>query len=178
MLDGISRVKQHLSRKHAPEFYCEYCMAVLPNKQAHQAHVEARACSYRACRFPGITHQQQRELSRRSKPNLSEPERWFAIWDIVFPGRPRPASPYIDTDLSEDLCQFKEFAEAFGPAIVATQMQVRLADAEPGEAAEEENVAGWAWRRTSSAAESEFESGPRDRSTERSFVIGGSAKLA
>ncbi|AEO68134.1 uncharacterized protein THITE_160214 [Thermothielavioides terrestris NRRL 8126] len=139
-LDGISRVKQHLGRKHAPEFYCEYCMAVLPDKQAHQAHVEARACSYRACRFPGITHQQQRELSRRSKPNLSEPERWFAIWDIVFPDQPRPASPYIETDLSEDLCQFKEFAEAFGPAIVAAQMQLGLADAEPGEAAEEKST--------------------------------------
>jgi hypothetical protein len=27
-LDRISRVKQHLNRKHAPDFYCEFCLLV------------------------------------------------------------------------------------------------------------------------------------------------------
>ncbi|KAL2258531.1 hypothetical protein VTK26DRAFT_8128 [Humicola hyalothermophila] len=122
-LDGIARVKQHLSRKHAPEFYCEFCLEVLPDKDAHRRHVESRKCSYRSCKFSGITHQQQRELSRRSKPNMSESDRWFAVWDIVFPDKTRPASAYMDSDLSEDLCRFREFAQARGPAIVAAEMQ-------------------------------------------------------
>ncbi|KAK4153983.1 hypothetical protein C8A00DRAFT_33236 [Chaetomidium leptoderma] len=124
-LDGIARVKQHLNRKHAPQFYCEYCMEILPDNESHRRHVESRTCTYRACSFSGITHQQQRELSRRSRPNSSERERWFAIWDIVFPGRPRPASPHIDTELSEDLCQFMEFVGAPGPAAIAAAEVLR-----------------------------------------------------
>ncbi|KAK4149066.1 hypothetical protein C8A00DRAFT_38347 [Chaetomidium leptoderma] len=35
----------------------------------------------------------------------------------------RPPSPYIDAELSEDLCQFREFAEANGPDIMTAEMQ-------------------------------------------------------
>ncbi|GAB1311482.1 hypothetical protein MFIFM68171_01692 [Madurella fahalii] len=122
-LDGIARVKQHLSRRHTPDFYCEFCMAVFSDQEDHQRHVQSRSCSYRSCKFTGITHQQHRQLSRRSKPNLSEQERWFAIWDIVFPSHPRPASAYMDSDLSEDLCQFREFAQLRGPAMILAEIQ-------------------------------------------------------
>lgn len=117
-LDKISRVKQHLTRKHLPAFYCERCMLVLPNEEAHMAHIQIMNCSFQAERFTGITHRQQRELSKKSNPNLSEPDQWFAIWGIVFPNTPRPVSAYMDPDLSEDLCRFKEFAELHGPALI------------------------------------------------------------
>ncbi len=121
-------MKQHLSRKHAPPFYCEFCLAVLPDKESHEIHVRSigKTCSYRECRFPGITHQQQRELSRKLKPNLSEREGWFTVWDIVFPGQPRPSSPYIDMDISEDLCYFKEYLEARVPAVIAAEVQASM----------------------------------------------------
>jgi hypothetical protein len=73
--------------------------------------------------FAGITHQQQRRLSRKSRSSLSEPERWFDIWDIVFPGRPRPASPYVDANFSEDLSRFREFAHGRGLAILAAEVR-------------------------------------------------------
>jgi hypothetical protein len=122
-LDKISRVKQHLIRKHTPDFYCEFCLLILLDKESHQRHIESRICSYRSCEFSGITHHQQRELSRKSKPSLSESDQWFAIWDIVFPNRPRPTSSYIDPDLSEELCQFREYAQLFGPAVLAEEIR-------------------------------------------------------
>lgn len=123
-LKDTSRVKQHLSRKHAPEFYCERCMAVFPDHGTHQAHIRSTPiCHPRSQGFAGITHQQQRQLSRKSKASLSERERWFAIWDIVVPGQPKPASPYIDSNLSEDLNRFREFAHSRGPAMIAAEMR-------------------------------------------------------
>ena len=122
-LKGISRVKQHLDRKHAPDFYCEFCLLVSLDEESHQSHVKSRSCSFQSCEFTGITHSQRHQLSRKSKPNLPEPDQWFAIWDIVFPKQPRPTSAYMDPDLSEDLCQFREYAQRLGPARLAEVMQ-------------------------------------------------------
>ena len=122
-LKGISRVKQHLDRKHAPDFYCEFCLLVSFDEESHQSHIKSRSCSFQSCEFTGITHSQRYQLSRKSKPNLPESDQWFAIWDIVFPDQPRPTSAYMDPDLSEDLCQFREYAQRLGPARLAEVMQ-------------------------------------------------------
>ncbi|KAI9148359.1 Pyriculol/pyriculariol biosynthesis cluster transcription factor [Paramyrothecium foliicola] len=52
-------------------------------------------------------------------PTPLEAEKWFIIWDIVFPGIPRPSSPYLDGQLTEDCALFQEHALNMGPAIVA-----------------------------------------------------------
>ncbi|KAL2128542.1 hypothetical protein VTI74DRAFT_9040 [Chaetomium olivicolor] len=125
-LQNTSRVKQHLARSHAPAYYCECCMTIFTDDHTHRQHVrEERTCTPRPpyYLFPGLTHQQQRQLSRKSRPGLSESERWFAIWDIVFPNYPRPSSPFIDANLSEDVCRFQEFALVRGPALVAAQIR-------------------------------------------------------
>ncbi|KAK3995212.1 hypothetical protein QBC44DRAFT_320686 [Cladorrhinum sp. PSN332] len=122
-LHGISRVKQHLTRKHLPAFYCERCMLVLPDERTHLAHIQIMNCSFQSEKFNGITHRQQRELSKKSNPSLSVTEQWFAIWGIVFPNTPRPLSAYMDPDLSEDLCRFREFAELHGPGLIAEEIR-------------------------------------------------------
>ncbi|KAK4159548.1 hypothetical protein QBC43DRAFT_272298 [Cladorrhinum sp. PSN259] len=128
-LDKISRVKQHLTRKHLPAFYCERCMLVLQSEEAHRAHLEGEmTCSFQSERFTGITYRQQRELSKKSNPSLSEPDQWFAIWGIVFPNNPRPASAYMDPDLSEDLCRFREYAELHGPLFIAAEIRSSQAE--------------------------------------------------
>lgn len=127
-LDMISRVKQHLARKHTPTFYCERCFTQFTEERSHQAHMreETERCRWDAsARLDGISHQQHRELSRKSKTDLTESEKWFAIWDIVFPGHPKPSSPYMDPGLSEDFCSFREFSQSRGPAILAEELQTR-----------------------------------------------------
>ena len=128
ILSNTSRVKQHLLRKHSPNFYCQRCPAIFPNQETLDQHiqVEVVTCPCREYSFTQITYQQRLQLSTKSKTNLPEADQWFAIWDIIFPGRPRPSSPYIDAKLSEDLCRFREFAEADGPDIMTAEMQHSL----------------------------------------------------
>ncbi len=128
ILGNASRVKQHLLRKHSPNFYCQRCHAIFPNEETLGQHIQVQivTCPHREYSFPQITYQQRLQLSTKSKTDLSEADRWFAIWDIIFPGQPRPSSPYIDAELSEDLCRFREFAESDGPDIMTTEMQRSL----------------------------------------------------
>ncbi|KAJ0120695.1 hypothetical protein J7T55_015427 [Diaporthe amygdali] len=64
----------------------------------------------------GITQTQQNGLNRYSDRNADEKEQWYVIWDYIFPdGRtPRPSSPYVNQDLSEDMSSFREFSHSEG----------------------------------------------------------------
>jgi hypothetical protein len=73
----------------------------------------------------GITHQQDRQLRKRSNPLLSESEQWFVIWDGLFPGHPRPSSAYLDSSLSEDLCQYREYVRRNGHEVLAQELRSR-----------------------------------------------------
>ena len=75
------------------------------------------------CRFPGITHEQRHQLSMKSNSKLSEADKWFAIWDILFPEQPRPATPYLEGSLSKHMRQFREFSQARSPAIIAAEIE-------------------------------------------------------
>ncbi len=128
ILSNTSRVKQHLHRNHSPKFYCQRCYAIFPNQETLDQHVQVQVvtCPRHESSFAQITYQQRLQLSIKSKTNLSETDQWFAIWDILFPGQPRPSSLYIDANLSADLCRFREFAEADGPDIMTAEMQRNL----------------------------------------------------
>lgn len=113
-------------------WYCPSCLIIFPDEPNYDQHVRSGTCSHQPCKFNGITHQQQRKISKRSKPNTTDSERWFVIWDIVFPDQTRPASAYMDSELSEDLSRFKEFAQARGPAVMAAEIQANCSAADPG----------------------------------------------
>lgn len=125
-LDKVSRVKQHLTRNHTPTFYCERCLVIFPCEESHEKHVggyEPEQCRRGSvAQLDGISHRQHRELSKKSKPNLAKSEQWFAIWDIVFPHHPRPSSAYVDPGLSEDLCQFREYAQSRGSTMLVDEL--------------------------------------------------------
>ncbi|KAF3018422.1 hypothetical protein E8E14_003931 [Neopestalotiopsis sp. 37M] len=124
-LNMISRVKQHLTRCHYPEFYCEKCLSVFPDEESKQMHLRATPslCEWKSGPLQGITHLQHRKLSRKPVKGSTEPQQWFAVWDIVFPNIDRPSSPYIDPDLSQDLYQYHEFCERQGPRVFIEAFQ-------------------------------------------------------
>ncbi|KAI5460435.1 hypothetical protein BGZ63DRAFT_404903 [Mariannaea sp. PMI_226] len=127
-MDTASRVKQHLVRNHTPDFYCPGCLVIFPEEEVYLSHVrnEIGTCKWDpSVKLDGITHKQRRELSRKSKPGLSDVEKWFAIWDIVFPNDPRPSSPYVDLNLSEEMCALSEYYQSQGPAIFAEEIRKR-----------------------------------------------------
>jgi hypothetical protein len=108
-LKRIRDVKQHLHRRHTPESYCERCLFIFPNDQSHQDHIINALCRREPhAQLDGISHSQHRELCKKSNPAFTEENQWFAIWDILFPESERPFSAYIDSELSVDLCLFRE----------------------------------------------------------------------
>jgi hypothetical protein len=66
----------------------------------------------------GISHSQHRELCKKSNPAFTEENQWFAIWDILFPGSERPFSAYTDSELSADLCLFREHWQNSGQDVL------------------------------------------------------------
>ncbi|KAK1636374.1 hypothetical protein BDP81DRAFT_450269 [Colletotrichum phormii] len=40
--------------------------------------------------------------------NKTDENQWFAIWEILFPGKPKPRSAYMNPDMCEDLSAFQE----------------------------------------------------------------------
>ncbi|KAH8883388.1 hypothetical protein GQ53DRAFT_847029 [Thozetella sp. PMI_491] len=120
-LHGIPRVKQHLSRNHIPKFYCQRCLNIFADEESQNAHVlNQTPCEPHGqeAQLDGLSHQQQRQLSRKSNQTHSERQQWFAIWDIVFPGYQQPASPYMDGRLTEDCALFHKHCLDRGPQIL------------------------------------------------------------
>ncbi|KAH6975069.1 hypothetical protein BKA56DRAFT_82828 [Ilyonectria sp. MPI-CAGE-AT-0026] len=119
-LRRIRDVKQHLTRKHTPEFYCECCCATFDNEDSHRrhvTHVSGEVCVHDpTVVLDGISHQQHRRLSKKSDFKLTDQEQWFSVWDILFPGSQRPDSAYLDFGLSEETSSFREYCFQYGPA--------------------------------------------------------------
>ncbi|KAH8886097.1 hypothetical protein GQ53DRAFT_348418 [Thozetella sp. PMI_491] len=116
-LHGISRVKQHLTRTHTLLFFCLRCRGIFPDRNAREVHVmQDKSCvPDPSATLDGILPEQQLELHRKSDHKLSEAQQWFKIWDIVFPGRGQPCSPYIDSQLSEDCSLLRDYCLDNGP---------------------------------------------------------------
>jgi hypothetical protein len=118
-LTKISYVKQHLSRNHRTPIYCPICMGVFENEEDRDVHTRARSCEERpVAHWEGVSEAQKRQLQKKVPAKMSEKEQWFTIWDIIFPGLPRPQSPYVDSELSEELSAFRDFASGQGPAVL------------------------------------------------------------
>ncbi|KAH8889120.1 hypothetical protein GQ53DRAFT_598089, partial [Thozetella sp. PMI_491] len=123
-LTTIGYVKQHLYRKHTADFYCDYCLVVFEDKNAYDYH---RSMARDQCRrdpsatFEGVSYVQHRMLTRKSKGKLEE--QWFAIWDILFEQKSRPASIFVDFDQSPDFCEFREYCERNGVPIVLDALE-------------------------------------------------------
>ncbi|KAE8448016.1 hypothetical protein EG329_009939 [Mollisiaceae sp. DMI_Dod_QoI] len=129
-LSRIRDVKQHLSRRHTPDRYCQRCLETsFIDEQSLQRHVDLNTCPLKdRALLEGISYQQQRQLSRKSNANLAEESQWFAIWEILFPenlfpGLPRPISAYIDTGLSLDMRLFREYCSIRGPTALREQIE-------------------------------------------------------
>lgn len=87
-------VKQHLRRHHLPPKHCPICGQKFGTESDKNAHIRRTTCEQQEFQHPGLTEYQQEQIDQI--PRSAQPEeRWYRIWDIIFPGEPRPESPYI-----------------------------------------------------------------------------------
>ncbi|KAJ9149838.1 hypothetical protein NKR23_g4071 [Pleurostoma richardsiae] len=106
-LTKISYVKQHIKRSHRQPTHCPRCMTELADLEALGDHLREQTCTVvPARRFDGASQRQLGQLSRRSDQRKEEVAQWFDIYEILFPGEPRPKSAYLGSDLCDDLIDF------------------------------------------------------------------------
>lgn len=120
-LSRIRDVKQHLARCHRKPLYCPRCMGTFATEAERDDHIREFSCpSRRPITLDGITEHQKSQLAKKSAPNASPEAQWFAVFDIVFPGhKPRPSSPYVDSELLQDITLYQDFLTSHGPRILS-----------------------------------------------------------
>lgn len=111
-LTRLSDVRQHLlERAHNQVVHCPVCGTTFAGRTAEarrrrDTHVQAERCepSPFPLDFPGITEDEEqsiRQIARNTRTTqYTEFQRWYMIWDILFPGEPRPDSPFL-TDVPD-----------------------------------------------------------------------------
>lgn len=120
-LSRIRDVKQHLVRCHRNPPYCARCMDTFKTEEERDEHIRESLCPLRpSVRLDGITESQRSQLAKKSASNTSPEAQWFAVFDIVFPGhKPRPLSPYVDSELLQDITLYQDFLTSHGPRILS-----------------------------------------------------------
>ncbi|KAI0404090.1 hypothetical protein F4802DRAFT_598496 [Xylaria palmicola] len=126
VLTRIRDVKQHLGRRHRLPLYCSRCMQTFEDESERDQHIRARDCPERPfAPMEGISERQKLQLGRRVSSKMTEEQQWYTIFDILFPGCARPKSPYVDTELTEELVGFQDFLVDSGPSLLTRFLQQR-----------------------------------------------------
>jgi len=122
----IRDVKQHLRRKHYDPFYCSRCWLTFSSEHHRDEHTRAQDCDLLPEQNRDqLSWEQIMALGKKVNHKLSPSLQWFSVWDIIFPGRPRPASPFIDPELSEQLSSFRNYYSLRGPDIIFAALSER-----------------------------------------------------
>lgn len=123
-LKRVRDVKQHLRRCHRKAVYCPVCSQTFPTEEARDTHVRQRNCPENPrTSVEGISDIQAQKLAARCSSKESPEQQWFRVFDICFPGLPRPRSPYVDRLLSEELQSFRDYASVEGPSIMMEHLR-------------------------------------------------------
>lgn len=102
-------LRQHLKRYHAQPIHCPICGAIFESRTVADAHIRGSQCEHASFVHEGIPEDRMRACERVSRQG-SEQDRWYGLWDILFPDHPHPPSPYVMIhELEEMLNLFHQF---------------------------------------------------------------------
>ncbi|KAF4444155.1 hypothetical protein F53441_11213 [Fusarium austroafricanum] len=119
--DTIAHLKQHLTRRHTPEYYCQICYKKFKDYNLYDSHALERSCTRDpSAKLEGISQQQKNSLSVKSKGSIES--QWYAVWSILFPDIEAPTTIYIHSTQSEDFCRIQQFAQREGVAILLDEL--------------------------------------------------------
>lgn len=92
----ISRLKQHLYRVHWRGKYCGQCHVVFKTDEELNEHRQWLDCEPKQCPSPEKFDMDVHAEIKKKRPQQSADQVWYTLWDILFPGTPRPNTPYAD----------------------------------------------------------------------------------
>ncbi|KAF5640186.1 hypothetical protein F25303_7212 [Fusarium sp. NRRL 25303] len=120
--DTIAHLKQHLTRRHTPKYYCQICYQTFRDFDLFDSHALERSCTRGpSAKLEGISQQQKNQLSLKSKGSVEQ--QWYTVWSILFPDMEPPATIYIYSTQSEDFCRIQEFVLREGVAIMMDELE-------------------------------------------------------
>ncbi|KAF8859740.1 hypothetical protein BDZ45DRAFT_350132 [Acephala macrosclerotiorum] len=111
--DDIYRLKEHLYRVHKDLPKCDKCQKEFKKPEQLKAHL--REQTEGACQLQqeipskGISPEIFKELHKRPKHTMTDEERWFAIWRLLFPNEELPESPYSDVNETSEVHEVDTF---------------------------------------------------------------------
>ncbi|KAI0119589.1 hypothetical protein F4814DRAFT_412547 [Daldinia grandis] len=107
----IKDVKQHTYRRHMkPTIYCSACFRVFSRETERDRHTQKKTCIPRdEPEFDGLSEQQRKELNQSANRGKDDTERWYCMWDMIFPGERRPLLPYLGVGRQELLPLLRSF---------------------------------------------------------------------
>ena len=113
-------VKRHVWQEHRLPNYCPVCYSVFETESECSEHIVQRICKLksRPDHLEGVSEDQKKLLARRDRSGASREQRWFAIWDIVFPREP-PPRPFPHGGEDRAVADVREFWEGRGRKVVA-----------------------------------------------------------
>jgi hypothetical protein len=88
--------RQHLRRAHEAPIHCPRCSRKFDTTIKKDHHIHSDTCEKTERKiWEGVTEYQKKELSKRkrSRNHVSIEQKWYLVWDILFPNTARPSSP-------------------------------------------------------------------------------------
>ncbi|KAI9150380.1 hypothetical protein HJFPF1_10146 [Paramyrothecium foliicola] len=100
-LKNTSRVVQHLERTHSVlPIHCPTCGQTFKTREECDSHIYQRSCAPRPFEKDGMTAAQQRQL-HENRRRMTQTDRWYSFWNILFPDAVRPDSPFVGEPIEE-----------------------------------------------------------------------------
>ncbi|KAK2769369.1 hypothetical protein CKAH01_00976 [Colletotrichum kahawae] len=124
-LKRIKDVKQHISRRDMQVPYCPSCGLDFDTQEERIRHSRLQQCQIRDFPRPdGITCPQRDKISStRARRNQGLSSQWFAVWDLLFPDKPQPASAYVEHPVREAMESLRELWSREGLDIISATFQ-------------------------------------------------------
>ena len=167
LLTKISYVKQHILRAHRMPPHCQICNGSFQTDDQLRQHVRSMMCERRPYAPPdGVTEERMIQLRSRVNQKNSLENQWYEVFDILFPGSTRPASVYLDPELSQDLDEFVNYLTTQGPGIILDRVALPGSGVEGGHGGH--GVSGLAGD-LSSALQEVYDRWYRERTAEDGF---------
>ncbi|KAK4450889.1 hypothetical protein QBC34DRAFT_348432 [Podospora aff. communis PSN243] len=122
-LTRVRDVKQHINRRHArTASYCPICYATFDSMASRDSHTQLRECEPREPTavdpVDGVSLETQEVLKQRVDRSLPAIDQWNDMWDILFPGKPRPLTPYLGSTVEESLVMVRGVLEKEGRQMI------------------------------------------------------------
>lgn len=126
-LKRIRDVKQHLQRRHCPQFECLRCYQTFTTRTRVHEHVRLQLCELREPPTGSqnyVSHKAQGILKRPASRKDSPEEQWCKIWETLFPDRPIPNNACLGSVVDEGLGMIRQFWVRQGSSLVSKHLDL------------------------------------------------------